>query len=526
MSSQDFSSLLTTLQSSLQSVGESYVSDYTAAYRQAMAMVATLSGYTEFSDDVPEVDNDWTDTVAAASEILNAVNESPLMNEIYDQIEKEFGISIRSPLALAQNIMQGSDSGLLKVVVAILSFELKMNTFAASVQVILDAMKGVNQFIADHAGMDGFLNPETPIPNEVIQRLEMARNELQRSLGSPFDVEKYDFNTQEVRRVAEAMERIEIFERAFDALGLMALKMMLESTGSVVASTYRLLQRSGSECKKNLNIILTTDTTVQTVSSQRFVMAKRAIRRINGLLKDMTRGNIDQGLLIPKYIVALNVAYSILRTGRPKVNNDIVLSPMDISGVTVTAVEIDAMLSTCRKLLRATQQPRKLVAIEGQIATLEAQLTLFRSHITETQAFFEIIEGDYDKAFEIAQTVLVLIQGLDMAQMFLENGEYSDFFNATENTATSEGAAIAALQLLADTCDRVGMGLIAVKFREKSKEMQKQEREKRSKREARKERKKSKLAEQIKEINAMIQSTQELVATAVGTIHGIAAVID
>jgi hypothetical protein len=339
-------------------------------------------------------------------------------------------------------------------------------------------------------------------------------------------VEKYDFNTREVRNVAEAMERIEIFERAFDALGLMALKMMLESTGNVVGATYRLLQRSGSECKKNLNIILTTDTTVQTVNSQRFVMAKRAIRRINGLLKDMKRGNIDQGLLITKYIVALNVAYSILRTGRPKINDEIVLSPMDISGVTVTAVEIDAMLSTCRKLLRATQQPRKLVAIEGQIATLEAQLTLFRSHIAETQAFFEIIEGDYDKAFEIAQTVLVLIQGLDMAQMFLENGEYSDFFNATENTATSEGAAIAALQLLADTCDRVGMGLIAVKFREKSKEMQKQEREKRSKREARKERKKSKLAEQIKEINAMIQSTQELVATAVGTIQGIAAVID
>ena len=528
MSSPDFSNLLTTLESSLEDVAESYVSDYTAIYRDAMAMVATVSSYTEYTDDLPEVDNDWTDVVADASEILNAAGQSPLLNEIYDQIEKEFGISMRTPLAMAQNIMQGSDSSLLKVVVAILSFELKMNTFAASVQVILDAMKDVNDYIANHTGITGYLVPETAIPGEIIQRLTTARNELQRSMGSPFDVSKYDLNTQEVRAVAAAMEEIEIFDRATDAMGNMALKMMLESTGSLVASTYRLLQRSAAECKKNLEIILTTDTTIKTVSTQRFVMAKKAVRRINGVLNEMTRSGIPQGLLIPKYIVALNVAYSILRTGRPQTNPAITLTPLDISGVTVTSAEIDAILASCRKLLRATQQPRKLVAIEGEITTLTTNLALFRAHVTSTQAFFEIIEQQvgYEDAFEIAETVLGLIQGLDMAQMFLENGKYSEFFNATESTATSEGSAVVAFSVLADLCDRVGMGMIGMKFREKSKEMQKQEREKRSKREARKERKKSQIATQIEEINKMIQTTQEMVATAVGTLQGITAVID
>jgi len=509
------------------SIGQSYASDYIATYKKAMDLVTTIKKFAE--PEVTDLSGDatsWTDVVAEATEILDAAGQSPLMNAMYDQIEKEFGISIRTPLALAQNIMQGSDSNLLKVVVAMLTFEIKMKAFASAVQIIYDAMAEVNSYIADRSGMNGLFNSGAVIPNDVIVRLEKARNELQRTLGSPFDVKKYDFNTDEIKAVARDLEALPIFLNASNAAGNLALKMMLEATQSTVSSAYRLILNSGTECKKTITTIITTDTTIKTVSSSRFVMAQKAIRRINGLLNEMKRGGDQQGMMIPKYIVALNVAYSILRTGKPMNSPDITFDLVDVSGITVTTVEIDAILASCRKLLRATQNPRRLVAIKDELSGLYAKLQVFRSHVTSSQKAIEAIEADvrYDKAFEIAQSVMLLIQGLDMAQMLLSNGDYSDFFNATEMTSTSEGAAFVGLSTLAEICDKVGLVLPAMKFREKAKSMQKQEREKRSKREARKERKKSKIATQIEEINKMIESSQELFATAVGTIDGLASV--
>jgi len=528
VSSPDFNSALSTLKTSMVSIGQSYASDYTAMYKKAMDLVATI---TKFSDPTTPDDigsTDWTDTVTEATEILDAAGQSPLMNAMYDQIEKEFGISIRTPLALAQNIMQGSDSNLLKVVVAMLSFEMKMKAFASAVQIIYDAMAEVNSYIADRSGMNGLFDSGAVIPNEIIVRLEKARNELQRTLGSPFDVKKYDLNTAEIKLVAKDLEELPLFLNASNAAGNLALKMMLEATQSTVSSAYRLLQKHGEECKKTVMIIISTDTTIKTVSSSRFVMAQKAVRRINGLLSEMKRGGDQQGMMIPKYIVALNVAYSILRTGKPMNSPDITFDLMDVSGMIVTSVEIDTILASCRKLLKATQNPRRLVTIKDELSGLYAKLQVFRSHTTSSQKAIEAIESDirYNKAFEIAQSVLLLIQGLDMAQMLLENGDYSDFFNATEMTSTSEGAAFVGLSTLADMCDKVGLSVVAVKFREKAKEMQKQEREKRSKREARKERKKSKIATQIEEINKAIEGMQELVATASGTLDGIISVIN
>jgi len=527
MSSPDFSSQLDALKSSLVSIGESYASDYTAAYKQAMEMVTKITKYPEFldtpSDDVESTD--WTEVVTQASEIVDAAGQSPLMNEIYNQIEKEFGISVRTPLALAQNIMQGSDSNLLKVVVAMLTFETKMAAFSTAVQTIYDALAEVSNYIAIHYSMDGSFNPGAAIPNEIVVRLETARNELQRTLGTPFDIKKYDLNTDEIKSIASAMEELDLFDNVTDALGNMALKMMLETTQSTVAAAYRLLQRAGDECKKTITTITTTDTTLKVVSSARFVMAKKAIRRISGILAEMKRGD-NQGLMIPKYIVALNVAYSILRTGKPINVTDITFDVMDVSGITVTITEIDALLASCRKVLRATQQPRKLVAIKDELTTLRSKLQIFNAHASASQVAIEALEGDYSKAFEIAQTVLVLISGLDMAQMLLTNGEYDDFFAAPETTSTSEGAAMVGLEAMAIVCTQVGMIMLAQSFREKAKQMQKKEREKRSKREARKERKKSKIATQIEEINKMLESTQELVSLATGTLDGIVSVIN
>lgn len=524
MSSPDFNSILTQLQSSITKMGEAYVADYTQAYKDAVALATTLIKYVSADESIDEIEStDWTDVVDQASQIVDAANNSPVMQEIYKQIEEEFGLSVRTPMALAQNIMQGKDSSLLKVVVAMLAFEGKMRSLYTAASTVHYTMDGINNFLASRPTLTGILDPEYPIPNDLVVRLETARNELQKTLNTPFNVKKYETNMDEIRLIAEDMEDIPIFKGVIDAAGNMALKMMLDTTFTAVNSAYRLIQRSGDDCKKNMDIILTTDTTLKGPNSKRFVMAKKAVRRINDVLGQMKRGDVQQGLQLPKYIVALNVAYAILKTGQPINDPASPSAVVDISGITVTETEIDAILTSCRKLLRATQIPRKLVSIQPEITNLYSLLQTFDAHINESVAAIEAnnTPSTFGAAFEIAESALLLLEGLDMASMFLENGDYEEFFNATESNATSEASAIQSLSLLADMCDKVGLTAAAGVMRKKSKDMEKNEREKRAKREIKKDKRKSKLATDIEKINKMISDSEETVATAIGLIQGI-----
>lgn len=524
MSSQDFSNTLSVLKSQFEPIAQSYASEYTDSYRRFMDLVTQISKYPEYlaqpdSDIVS--DDSWTDVVSEAIDIVDAAGSSPLMQEILSQVEQEFGISVRTPLALAQNILQGNDSGLLRVVVALLQFEIKMTAFSKSCRAVYESVSTLSSFISERGdGLDGLLEPDSQIPGDIIVALERARNQLQSTLMTPFDSKKYDLFSEEVKDVATALEHVPIVKNTVDLAGNTALKMFLDSSSGVIRDAYRLVEMAAEEAKNNILVIKNTNTTLKGANSKRFVMAKKAIRRINGILSEMKRGDVQQGIMIPKYIVALNVAYAILRTGRP-VTDPSSIGPIDVSAVTITTEMIDRVLASCRKVLLCTQKPARLYYLREELATLYGNLEIFENGVDLSQAAIETIASDatFEHAFEVAQTALGLIVGLDFANMLLSNGQYSEFFELTETTGTSEAAAQQALSLMADLCDSLGISpVLSSMLRTKAKEMEKQEREKRAKREIKKEKKKSKIVTEIEKVNAMIQDGQELFATVNGTL--------
>lgn len=532
MSSQDFSGALDAVGTQLQGVAESYASEYVSAYNQLSTLVATISKYPEYlttPDEDIVSDADWTDVLSEASDIVNAAGESPVMQEVFNQIEKEFGISVTSPLSLAQNIMQGKDSGLLKVIVAMLQYPIKMSAFTQAVQALYDATSSLALFIDGRgASMNGFFNASSPIPDDVLIALQNTRNKLQTTLMSPFDVRKYELYTEELRDVIVSLESVPIIDGALDAAGSLIVKMVMDASSNEMLEAYRLLSKAATEAKNNISVIKTTDTAVKTSNTQRFVMAKKAIRRINGVIDEMKRGGVLQGAMIPKYIIALNVAHAILRTGKPVVDSATV-GPMDVSGVIDSIAQIDLVLASCRKIILCLQKPARLFYLKDELASLYGRIQLLNSQIATSSAAITALAEDaaFEHAFEVAQSVLALIQGLDYANMLLSNGDYSSFFEITETTATSEAAAQQALTILADLCEKTGMPILfSSKLREAAKKMEKQEREKRARREAKKERKKSKIVTAIEETNKLIQDGQELFATAIGAVDSIQSIIN
>lgn len=524
MSSPDFSASLSSLKTQFEPIAQSYAAEYTDSYRRFMELVTQIGKYPEYLESADlgsDFDGEWTDVVSTSVDILDAAGSSPLMQEILSQVEQEFGISVRTPLALAQNILQGNDSGLLKVVVALLQFEVKMLAFSESINAIYAAVSTLSSFIEDRgAGINGILQPDTQIPNDIVVALERARNQLQSTLMTPFDAKKYDLFSEDVKSAAAALEEVPIVKNAIDMAGNTALKMFLDASSGAIRTAYRIVEKAAIEAKNNILVIKNTDTTLKGANSKRFVMAKKAIRRINGILSEMKRGDVQQGVMIPKYIVALNVAYAILRTGRP-VTDPSSIGPMNVSSIVVTTELIDQLLVSCRKILLCTQKPSRLYYLKDELASLYGKLELFNSQVSLSQSAIESIASDaaFEHAFEVAQTALGLISGLDFANMLLANGQYSEFFDLSESTATSEAAAQQALALMADICDRVGIpSTFSSVFRQNAKDMERQEREKRAKREVKKEKKKSKIAAEIEKINTMIQDGQELFATVNGTL--------
>lgn len=529
MSSQGFSEILSGLETALGEIVKSYVSEYAEYATRATALLATIQRYPDFVqetgiDDFTEI-SDLSDAVKLASEIVDSASSSPVINEMLSQIEAEFGISARTPLALAQNLLQGSDSNLLKVITSMILFNSKMNSLSSAVHTVYDSMVGINDFLADHTGLTGRLEDEFEIPEEIISRLEAARDGLQRSLGTPFHISAYRDNMSEVKEVAKDLENLGIFSNAVDAIGNIAIKMALDSTSSTVSYAYGIVKKTADDCKSTINIIKNTDTTVRTQNTARFVSAQKAVRRINGLLKEMRRGNVAQGIMIPKYIVALNVAYAILQSGMPYNSSAITPIAIDTTGITVTVEEIDSMLATCRKLLRATQVPKKLAAIGPEITMLYGKIQQFDSRVSASNSAIAVIAGSHTDAWNAAQTALTLISGLDFAKQLLTAGMYDSFFLLSEGAATTSGAAKQALWTLADACDKVSLTSQAAKFRKQAKDIEKQERESNSVRIAKKEKKKSKIVAQIEALNKISTELSELIATGTSTIQGIVSVI-
>lgn len=524
MSSQDFDSALTGIQNGIGDIIKSYANEYIKAATEAIDLSKKFVQWAgDFqSDPTEEIPrDDLASVLQEACDISTSLTSNPVMQRLMQEVKEEYGISIDSPMALAQNVMQGKDSGLLRVIVTLINFPGRCRAYHKAAETLYTTLFDLHRYIV-HNGLDGSFTDRVDIPEGVILKLQAAKNNLQSCLVSPFRLDIYEFNKQEVMDVVELLESTDVVGSSSDNLQSMALKIFMDSVRTEVKSSYQFITKLQTECKTLLNVILTTDTSSRIANTKRFQMAKSAVRRINEVLTQMKAGGTSQVVMIPKYVLALNTAYYILKTGTPASDPDYI-GPLDVSGIKVTSATIDQISDKCRRLFRFMQFPRSLDSLPGELESFKTTLDQFMTQIEQTEAHIQALSGTPEryKAFEIAQSVLLLIEGLDLAQEFLVGGKYDEFFSLTDSTATSEGAMINALDTLADLTDQVGLGAFSEKIREKSTTMKKQQRNKAAKKEAKKEKKQSKVVKQIEDLNQMVEKTIELGALIVGTVEAI-----
>jgi len=507
------------------SAAQSLVTDMQSEIAKTGALVARIRRYvkdasiSDFSDIV--------DTTSLSSAFQSAVDNSSTLldNPLANMIDKEFagyGITTANVVAIAQSLMRGDESPMLQVIVAMITFPARAQEFITAAKKMHEGMSGIATMLRSVPGAEDLQRSDhVSVPLEIIVQIETIRNNLTRSMSHPFNTKLYTDNMYEIINACEALEQVEWLKNAKNSTAAMAAILSLNSMAVLVAPAGKIVTDLGLRLLSDINIMLTADLSIRSKSSAKFNTAKKAVARISQVLSQMNNADVDQLMLIPKYISILNVAYMLLKTGQPAPDTD----PLDFdrTKIRLQATTIQSIQSSCRKLVVFTQTPYKLSALDAELGRLGTYISQFESEYALTIAGIQEIEdaGFADK-FNLIRLMFEYLEDYAMATSLLADGQFSAFLDLNEMTATAEGAVTAAMSELATLCDMYYMPRQAAWFRKKSAEFSKKTKSKQLKTECKKEKRKNKANEKLKELNVLAEDALELYATVAGVATTIA----
>lgn len=479
----------------------------------------------DFSDIVDT--NDLTQGMRDAVDAAQTFSDNPLMNAIDAEFLAQYGISTTSTLSIAQSLLRGSEPPVLKVIVAFVTMPSRVVSFIAAASEIRDQMQKLQNILATKVpgGEDLQRMSTVSIPADIIQDIETARNNLVRSMSFPFNTKLYVDNMEEIRSAAEALEDVPWLVPAGKSIIAIPVLMTLSTMAVGAVPVGKLVASMGDRVIQDINTIMTTDLNDYSASSAKYNTAKKAVARVSQVLSQMKNADVDQLVMLPKYISILNVAYMLLKTGKPAPD----VSPLtfDHARIRIQATTVRAIQASVRKMVVFLQKPYKLSALNAEVLRLNNYIDQLQTEYDLTMEYITELEEDasWAEKFNLVRLLFEYLEDYAMALSFLADGTYSAILNLDELSATAEGAITAAMLELASLCDQYFMPKKASYFRRKSAEFSKKMKSKSLKNEAKKEKRSSKAMEKIKELNKLSEDTMELYATISGLATTIAQVI-
>jgi hypothetical protein len=494
-----------------------------------LTRIKTFVRETSVSDitDIVDPDSDMTEKMRDAVEAAQAFTDNPLMNAIDAEFSEAFGISTTSVLSIAQSLIRGDEPPMLRVIIAFVTMPSRVTSFIAAATEVKEQMEKLQNILDSSVpgGTDLQRAATVSIPPDIIQAIESARNNLVRSMSFPFNTKLYVDNMEEIYDAAEALERVEwTKKRGESILGMMTL-LTLNSMAVGVAPVGRLVASMGDRVIQDINVIMTTDLNAYTASSAKYNTAKKAVARVSQVLSQMKSADVDQLTLLPKYITILNVAYMLLKTGKPAPD----LNPLtlDRTRIRLQVATVRSIQSSVRKMVVFLQSPYKISALQAEIGRLRASIDALQTEYNLTMQYIVELENDpsWAEKFNLVRLLFEYLEDYAMATSFLADGYVSSFLELNELTATAEGAVTSALLELANVCDQVFLPKKAQYFRKKAAEVSKKMKAKSLKVEAKKEKRSSKAMAKIKELNKIVEDVTELYATMSGVAATVAQLV-
>jgi len=516
---------------SYKSAVQSMVSDTQSEIQKTIELVARIRRFVKDTsindfDDIVDTSS-LSDGFASAVENAQTLMDNPLANMIEKEFAEQYGITTGNVLSIAQSLLRGSESPMLQVIVAMITMPGRAQEFIVAAKKLRDSMRWLSDYIRNNIpGGDNLQRASViTIPPDVIIQIETIRNNLVRSMSYPFNTKLYSENMEAVLDAADALENVPCLKNVKQTAAATAAIVSLNALAVLVSPTGKVITDLGLRVITDINVILLTDLSVRTTSTAKFNTAKKAVARISQILSQMKSTDVDQLILLPKYISILNVAYMLLKTGKPAPDTDPL--SFDHAKIKLTAGTVRSIQSSCRKMVVFTQSPYSLSALDAEVGRLSQYIQTMESELADTiTGIQEIEDAGWGDKFNLIRLMFEYLENYAMATSLLADGAFSTFLELDEMRATAEGAAVAAMLELAALCDSVFMTQQARWFRKKAADLSRKAKSKALKNESKKEKRKNKANDKLKEINVLLEDMTELYATVSGVAGTLAGLIE
>lgn len=458
-------STLTELQNYFTKLGENYTKYYTDKVKELTddvkkeitylsSLDSELSG---MMDDISNVDN-LGEAIDMASTLCSAFAENPLVAQLMGQIERDYGVSINSPLELVKMVATGGDHPYFKVAASMIQFPITGTGVLLSLNQLVEAAKVLNGMViainpAILAEMTSQMETNGGIPDDVVSSL----NEARRKLATPQLDGPYKAAIDDVQAAIDALSNARLWAgNMVDNVQKLALTTALNSTYASISEYFTSIKSGASTLTGYINVINNT-----TIS---FSGAGKRLGKIRKIRTDIAREvqkmqeSIPQAPRIPEYIITLGGIKKMLSLSQP-LPSDGTPYPVVTPVTSWDSSIVSEIQSLAGKIIQFTKKPYEVAVFTGYVNELivksEEYTLMYANTLLEVEANWASFPG-VKELLDTLESVLSEL-GLDAAADALANGKIDELTSMSDLTATSTGAAFVAIQGIGSIAHNLGL---------------------------------------------------------------------
>lgn len=458
--------ILTDLQKHYAEIGKSYTKFYTDKVKalttdvtKELTYISTLD--TEMSGLVDDISNveDLGEAIDMASALCSAFEENPLVAQLMGQIEREYGISITSPLELTKMVVTGGDHPYFKVASAMIRFPLTGSLTSAKLYTITDIVIKLSNMVSVIdptilAEMVSQNSTDGGIPGDVIVLLNSARAKL----ATPHLDGPYKSAIADVQSAIDELSDAKLwFGTEVSNISKLALTTALNSTYSELNKYWPEIKTSLTEMNDAITTI--NFTTITPAGAGKRMGKIRKIRTdIAREVQKMSDPAVPQGPVIPQYIIALGAIKKMLELSQPR-PSDGAPSPVVTAIGAWDMTIVNDIESLMNKIINFTKRPYTVAAFAAYCSSLQARvddyMVMYANTVIEVNSNWPLFPG----VRELLDSIKGILgaMGFDNAADALNMGEIDKFADMNELTALSTGSAYVAMTQLASIGYQLGL---------------------------------------------------------------------
>ena len=461
--------------------------------------------------------------IEMASTLCSAFEENPLVAALMGKIEREYGISIASPLELTKMVITGGDHPYFKVASAMIRFpvtgmeiDAKFMLLMGTVVTLSNMVTSIDPSVLDDMGFQD----ETlgGIPGSVIESLKLARLRL----VTPHLDGPYKQAIEDVQEAIDELSNAKLWIGTEVAnLEKMALTNALNAASAQANKYWPEIKTGLAKLAEAIDVINTT--VIKPAGADKRLGKIRKVRTdIAKEIQKMKDPSVPQGPLMPAYILALASIKRVLEISQPRPsdgNPPPVVTPISSWDSALVA----SIIETMNRILSFTNRPYNVDAFADYCNQLQSKYNEFAVMYANTLIEVEANWVNFPGVKELLDSVKAMLDGMgfDAAAEALDLGDIEGFADMSELTALSTGSAFVAVQRIAGLFSSLGLFNLTDEMDKLKSSLKKKLDTQTVEKKAKSKNRIANVKKRLDRLNKSFDSTMELVAQVLGAIDAV-----